>query len=141
MEDGAKHTLVLYNCKVPQTGEVVFTGANAKCSANLKVKGELSLPYSFVTALCKWISSSIMKSLGYSFCVTFFFFISSLVHFIVSFFVFLIFGHCSIRNGPTTTNYLVNLHCMSCVVNAITFCIPRTTFFSISFLYLAELLI
>lgn len=50
MEDGAKHTLVLYNCKVPQTGEVVFTAANAKCSANLKVKGELSLPHS--TVLC-----------------------------------------------------------------------------------------
>lgn len=44
MEDGAKHTLILYNCKVPQTGEVVFTAANAKCSANLKVKGELSTP-------------------------------------------------------------------------------------------------
>lgn len=42
MEDGAKHTLVLYNCRVPQTGEVMFTAANAKCSANLKVKGELS---------------------------------------------------------------------------------------------------
>jgi len=41
VEDGAKHTLVLYNCKVPQTGELVFTAANAKCSANLKVKGEL----------------------------------------------------------------------------------------------------
>lgn len=44
VEDGAKHTLVLYNCKVPQTGELVFTAANAKCSANLKVKGERSLP-------------------------------------------------------------------------------------------------
>lgn len=50
VEDGAKHTLVLYNCKVPQTGEVAFTAANAKCSANLKVKGELSLPHS--TFLC-----------------------------------------------------------------------------------------
>lgn len=47
MEDGAKHTLVLYNCRVPQTGEVAFTAANAKCSANLKVKGELSLSYIF----------------------------------------------------------------------------------------------
>lgn len=43
VEDGAKHTLVLYNCKVPQTGELVFTAANAKCTANLKVKGELLL--------------------------------------------------------------------------------------------------
>lgn len=42
VEDGAKHTLVLYNCKVPQTGEVAFTAAAARCSANLKVKGELS---------------------------------------------------------------------------------------------------
>lgn len=44
VEDGAKHTLVLYNCKVPQTGELVFAAANAKCSANLKIKGELLLP-------------------------------------------------------------------------------------------------
>lgn len=47
VEDGPKHTLVLYNCRVPQTGEVVFTAANAKCSANLKVKGEPLLPLSF----------------------------------------------------------------------------------------------
>lgn len=51
VEDGAKHTLVLYNCKLPQTGEVAFTAANAKCSANLKVKGERSLPHS--TFFCK----------------------------------------------------------------------------------------
>ena len=44
VEDGAKHTLVLYNCKVPLTGELWFTAANAKCSANMKVKGERSLP-------------------------------------------------------------------------------------------------
>lgn len=45
VEDGAKHTLVLYNCKVPQTGEVAFTAIDAKCSANLKVKGERSPPW------------------------------------------------------------------------------------------------
>ena len=44
IEDGAKHTLTLYNCKVSQTGEVGYQGANAKCSANLKVKGEF-LPH------------------------------------------------------------------------------------------------
>lgn len=44
VEDGAKHTLVLYNCKVPQTGEVAFSAANASCKANLKVKGESSPP-------------------------------------------------------------------------------------------------
>uniref|UniRef100_H3DPY7 non-specific serine/threonine protein kinase n=1 Tax=Tetraodon nigroviridis TaxID=99883 RepID=H3DPY7_TETNG len=48
VEDGPKHTLVLYNCRVPQTGEVVFTAANAKCSANLKVK---EIPISFITPL------------------------------------------------------------------------------------------
>lgn len=47
VEDGAKHTLVLYNCKVPQSGELVFTAANAKCAANLKVKGELLFLFSF----------------------------------------------------------------------------------------------
>lgn len=41
IEDGSKHTLTLYNCKVAQTGEVVFQGANAKCAVNLKVKGSL----------------------------------------------------------------------------------------------------
>lgn len=45
VEDGAKHTLVLYNCKMPQTGEVAFTAANAKSSANLKVKGERPRPH------------------------------------------------------------------------------------------------
>ncbi|KAF7659758.1 hypothetical protein LDENG_00293770, partial [Lucifuga dentata] len=48
VEDGAKHTLVLYNCRVLQTGEVAFTAANAKCSANLKVKEP---PVSFITPL------------------------------------------------------------------------------------------
>lgn len=49
VEDGAKHTLILYNCKLPQTGEVAYSAANAKCSANLKVKGEH--PRSFIYAV------------------------------------------------------------------------------------------
>lgn len=40
IEDGAKHTLILYNCRVAMTGEVSYSAANAKCAANLKVKGE-----------------------------------------------------------------------------------------------------
>ncbi len=40
IEEGGKHTLILYNCKVSMTGEVGYTAANAKCSANLKVKGK-----------------------------------------------------------------------------------------------------
>lgn len=74
VEDGAKHTLILYNCKVPQTGEVVFTAANAKCSANLKVKGERSLRQtSFLCRilthfrskeLCSWFCSLTMKILS-----------------------------------------------------------------------------
>ena len=43
VEDGAKHTVIFYNVKVPLTGELSFSAANAKCSANLKVKGESSL--------------------------------------------------------------------------------------------------
>lgn len=39
IEEGGKHTLILYNCTVAMTGEVAYTAANAKCSANLKVKG------------------------------------------------------------------------------------------------------
>lgn len=41
IEDGAKHTLILYNLKAPLSGEIGFTAANAKCVANLKVKGEI----------------------------------------------------------------------------------------------------
>lgn len=40
IEDGSKHTLILYNCSVPMTGEVAYTAANARCSAKLKVKGK-----------------------------------------------------------------------------------------------------
>lgn len=39
IEEGGKHTLILYNCRVAMTGEVAYAAANAKCSANLKVKG------------------------------------------------------------------------------------------------------
>ncbi|KAJ8416941.1 hypothetical protein AAFF_G00328190 [Aldrovandia affinis] len=49
IEDGAKHVLTLYNCKIPQSGEVAFQAANAKCAANLKVK---ELPLAFMTPLC-----------------------------------------------------------------------------------------
>ena len=47
VEDGAKHTLILYNCKVPLTGELSYSAADAKCSANLKVKGERSSVHSY----------------------------------------------------------------------------------------------
>lgn len=41
IEDGKKHVLILYNCKLDMTGEVSFQAANAKSAANLKVKGRL----------------------------------------------------------------------------------------------------
>lgn len=41
IEEGAKHTLILYNLKAPLSAEILFTAANAKCVANLKVKGEI----------------------------------------------------------------------------------------------------
>lgn len=41
IEDGKKHVLILYNCKLDMTGEVAFQAANAKSAANLKVKGRL----------------------------------------------------------------------------------------------------
>lgn len=44
IEDGKKHTLVLYNCQLDMTGEVSFQAANAKSAANLKVKGTLCQP-------------------------------------------------------------------------------------------------
>lgn len=49
IEEGGKHTLILYNCKLSMTGEVAYTAANATCSANLKVKGEpaSTLPHLF----------------------------------------------------------------------------------------------
>lgn len=49
IEEGGKHTLILYNCRVSMTGEVLYAAANAKCAANLKVKG-------------KRITSSLLKS-------------------------------------------------------------------------------
>ncbi|KAK5920272.1 hypothetical protein CgunFtcFv8_024099 [Champsocephalus gunnari] len=48
IEEGGKHTLILYNCKVAMTGEVAYSAANAKCAANLKVK---ELPMNFLTPL------------------------------------------------------------------------------------------
>ncbi|KAM9709482.1 obscurin-like protein 1 [Menidia menidia] len=48
VEDGAKHTLVLYNCRVEQTGELQFSAAGASCCANLKVKEP---PLAFITPL------------------------------------------------------------------------------------------
>ncbi|XP_010793050.1 titin-like, partial [Notothenia coriiceps] len=48
IEEGGKHTLILYNCKVAMTGEVAYAAANAKCAANLKVK---ELPMNFLTPL------------------------------------------------------------------------------------------
>ncbi|KAK7938954.1 hypothetical protein WMY93_002280 [Mugilogobius chulae] len=48
IEEGSKHTLILYNCKVSMAGEVSFSAANAKCAANLKVK---ELPLNFLTPL------------------------------------------------------------------------------------------
>uniref|UniRef100_A0A4W3ISU8 Ig-like domain-containing protein n=1 Tax=Callorhinchus milii TaxID=7868 RepID=A0A4W3ISU8_CALMI len=48
LEDGKKHTLILYNCKLKDSGEVAFQAANAKCAANLKVK---EIPITFITPL------------------------------------------------------------------------------------------
>lgn len=41
VEDGKKHILTLYNCKLSDSGEISFQAANAKSAANLKVKGNL----------------------------------------------------------------------------------------------------
>ncbi len=110
VEDGAKHTLVLYNCKIPQTGEVAFTAANAKCSANLKVKGELSLPHSTFlckvlthfpsTAMCLWFSLK-MKSLS---TLVFFLLHFLLLNLIIlpfhcKLFLILLFECCNIKNN------------------------------------------
>uniref|UniRef100_A0AAV2JXA8 non-specific serine/threonine protein kinase n=1 Tax=Knipowitschia caucasica TaxID=637954 RepID=A0AAV2JXA8_KNICA len=48
IEEGSKHTLILYNCRVSMAGEVSFSAASAKCAANLKVK---ELPMNFLTSL------------------------------------------------------------------------------------------
>ncbi|XP_019749859.1 titin-like [Hippocampus comes] len=48
VEEGGKHTLILYNCKVPMSGEVAYAAGNAKCAASLKVK---ELPLNFLTPL------------------------------------------------------------------------------------------
>lgn len=38
-EEGARHMLILYNCKKDMAGGVDFLAANAKSSAQLRVKG------------------------------------------------------------------------------------------------------
>lgn len=39
-EEGARHTLTLYNCKMDMAGSIDFSAANAKSTAQLRVKGE-----------------------------------------------------------------------------------------------------
>ena len=53
IEDGKKHTMVLYNCQLDMTGEVSFQAANAKSAANLKVKGTLCLSGPLSHVVCK----------------------------------------------------------------------------------------
>lgn len=38
-EEGARHMLILFNCKKDMAGSVDFLAANAKSSAQLRVKG------------------------------------------------------------------------------------------------------
>lgn len=114
MEDGAKHTLVLYNCKVPQTGEVAFTAANAKCSVNLKVKGELSLPDFNFCCLDTFSKNSTVL-------VVFFSENQKLEHkAILSSYCkfFLLFGCCKCNS---------DLHSVNGVLNSITLCKPKNS--------------
>ncbi len=39
-EEGTKHMLILYNVRMDMAGGVDFSAANAKSSAQLRVKGE-----------------------------------------------------------------------------------------------------
>lgn len=39
-EEGPRHILILYNCKMDMAGGVDFSAANAKSSAQLRVKGD-----------------------------------------------------------------------------------------------------
>lgn len=39
-EEGARHVLILFNCKKAMAGSVDFLAANAKSSAQLRVKGD-----------------------------------------------------------------------------------------------------
>lgn len=41
-EEGTRHILILFNCKINMAGSVDFTAANAKSSAQLRVKGDRS---------------------------------------------------------------------------------------------------
>lgn len=43
-EEGTRHMLILYNVRVDMAGGVDFSAANAKSSAQLRVKGE-SAPF------------------------------------------------------------------------------------------------
>lgn len=39
-EEGTKHMLILYNVRMEMAGSVDFSAANAKSTAQLRVKGE-----------------------------------------------------------------------------------------------------
>lgn len=39
-EEGTRHTLILFNCKKDMAGSIEFAAANAKSSAQLRVKGD-----------------------------------------------------------------------------------------------------
>lgn len=39
-EEGKRHILILFNCKMGMAGSVDFAAANAKSSAQLRVKGD-----------------------------------------------------------------------------------------------------
>lgn len=44
-EEGTRHVLILFNCRKDMAGSVDFAAANAKSSAQLRVKGDSSLPH------------------------------------------------------------------------------------------------
>ena len=47
-EDGARHSLTLFNCRMDMAGSVDFSAANAKSTAHLRVKGDTSSHRIFV---------------------------------------------------------------------------------------------
>lgn len=44
-EEGTRRVLILFNCRKDMAGSVDFAAANAKSSAQLRVKGDASLPH------------------------------------------------------------------------------------------------
>lgn len=66
-EEGARHTLTLFCCRMDMAGSVDFSAANAKSSAHLKVKGDKKNHRRLVKSGRHFSWSTVLRSSFFSF--------------------------------------------------------------------------